>query len=200
MSRPICPKCHYPQTACLCDRLRPMSTRVECIVLQDPNEVKQAKNSVKLMRAVLDNLQIHVGETPEDFAELRGYLERQQKPVFLLYPSEASHNLSEMQAPSDAILLLLDGTWRKAYKLLQLNLWLKQYPGVHLELEQATNYTIRKAKREDSLSTLEAAAMAISCLDKQCDTSPLTEALAALVEQHLSAMPAEIKLRYLSQK
>ncbi len=198
MSRPVCPKCVYPQNACLCSHIRPLSTEVELIVLQDPSEVKQAKNSVKLMRVVCDKLQVYVGETPNDFIELQEYLARQNKPILLLYPSEHSHSINTLPSSQGMILLLLDGTWRKAYKLLQLNPWLQQFPFVHLELDRPSNYTIRKAKRSDSLSTLEAAAMAIKTLEPHTDVSPLTDALSALVEHHLSVMPSEVRQRYLS--
>ncbi|CAM4075126.1 tRNA-uridine aminocarboxypropyltransferase [Shewanella aquimarina] len=197
MSRPVCPQCQYPVNACLCDSIRPLSTRVELIVLQHPSEVSHAKNSVKLMQAVMgDKLRLVVGESPEDFTELRDYLKAQSRPVYLLYPSETSQPLEASVQHHDAILLLLDGTWRKAYKLLQLNPWLLEFTGVHLDLDAPSKYTIRKAKRDDSLSTLEAAALAIETLEPSCDVSPLHDALAALVQQRLAAMPASVRQRY----
>ncbi len=198
VSRPVCSKCAYPKNACLCASIRPLSTEIELIILQDPSEVKQAKSSVKLMQAVCDKLQVFVGETSDDFVELQGYLAKQSKPILLLYPSECSQSLNEFSQSQSVILLLLDGTWKKAYKLLQLNPWLHQFHAVHLNLDSPSNYTIRKAKRSDSLSTLEAAAMAIQILEPMTDISPLTDALLALIEQHLSAMPAEVRQRYLS--
>ncbi|GIU42503.1 DTW domain-containing protein [Shewanella colwelliana] len=177
-----------------------MSTEVEVIVLQDPTEVNHAKNSVKLMRSVLPNLQVVVGETAADFSALREQLASTNKAIFLLYPSEQSQSLSAQTTSDNVILLLLDGTWRKAYKLLQLNPWLLDYPAVHLDLTEASHYTIRKAKREDSLSTLEATAMAIKAVEPSTDVAPLTDALAALVEQRLQAMPALVRARYKGSK
>jgi DTW domain-containing protein YfiP len=173
-----------------------MSTRVELIVLQDPSEVKHAKNSVKLMKAVMPELRVVVGETAADFTSLKSYLDRQTKPILLLYPAVESRSISELSPPKDVILLLLDGTWRKAFKLLKLNPWLNGYPAVHLDLATPSNYTIRKAKRADSLSTLEAAAAAISAIESSCDVSPLIQALDALVEQRLMAMPVSVRQRY----
>ncbi|MGE6650420.1 tRNA-uridine aminocarboxypropyltransferase [Shewanella colwelliana] len=200
MSRPNCPQCLYAANACLCAKLRRMSTEVEVIVLQDPTEVNHAKNSVKLMRSVLPNLQVVVGETAADFSALREQLASTNKAIFLLYPSEQSQSLSTQTTSDNVILLLLDGTWRKAYKLLQLNPWLLDYPAVHLDLTEASHYTIRKAKREDSLSTLEATAMAIKAVEPSTDVAPLTDALAALVEQRLQAMPASVRARYKGSK
>ncbi|WP_119978721.1 tRNA-uridine aminocarboxypropyltransferase [Shewanella algidipiscicola] len=196
MSRVLCEQCQYPLNACLCAHIRPMSTSLELIVLQDPGEVKHAKNSVKLMKAVLDSLRVEVGETPSDFASLKAYLDSVDKPIYLLYPSEHSQSITQQRVASDAVLLLLDGTWRKAYKLLQLNPWLQQYPALHLELDAPSHYTIRKAKRDDSLSTLEAAALAIKAVSPNADVSPLNDALAALVEQRLNAMPVAVRARY----
>ncbi|QYJ85971.1 DTW domain-containing protein [Shewanella mesophila] len=197
MKRPNCPDCQYPTNACLCASIRPLATSVELVVLQDPGEVKHAKNSVKLMKAVIPDLQVVVGETAEDFMVLKSYLDSQIKPIFVLYPSADSQSVSELSLPKDVILLLIDGTWRKVFKLLALNPWLNQYSAVHLDLNSPSNYIIRKAKRADSLSTLEAAAMGIKAIEPSCDVSPLTDALNALVEQRLNAMPLSVRQRYL---
>ncbi|MCL1148264.1 DTW domain-containing protein [Shewanella marinintestina] len=196
MSRPNCPNCHYPQNACLCANIQTMQIKPKLIILQDPSEVGHAKNSVRLMELVIANTQVVVGETADDFAGLREQLALSNKPVYLVYPSDNSVSANETQIAQDVVLLFLDGTWRKAYKLLQLNPWLQDYPALHLDLDSASNYTIRKASRSDSLSTLEAAAMMIKAIDNTQDITPLTNALSAMVEQRLASMPAEVRARY----
>lgn len=200
MSRPDCPICGYPLKACLCASIRRMQVKTELIVLQDPSEVGHAKNSVRLMELVIPETQVYVGETPMDFFVLRQYLANSNKPVYLVYPSENSELADSSSLAEEVILLLLDGTWRKAYKLLQLNPWLADFPALHLELESASNYTIRKASRSDSLSTLEASAMMLKAIDPLKDVTPLTDALAALVEQRLASMPADVRERYRDNK
>lgn len=196
MSRPTCPNCHYPQNACLCASIETMQVTPELIILQDPSEVGHAKNSVRLLELVIPNTQVVVGETADDFSPLRQQLTASGKPVYLVYPSESSVLASEAKTVGEVILLFLDGTWRKAYKLLQLNPWLQDYPALHLDLDSASNYTIRKASRSDSLSTLEAAAMMLKTLDSQQDVTPLTKALNAMVEQRLASMPTDVRARY----
>ena len=177
-----------------------MQVKTELIVLQDPSEVGHAKNSVRLMELVIPETQVYVGETPEDFSVLRQYLTNSDKPVYLVYPSDESELAGSNSLGEEVILLLLDGTWRKAYKLLQLNPWLEDFPALHLELESASNYTIRKASRSDSLSTLEASAMMLKAIEPLQDVTPLTDALAALVEQRLASMPADVRERYRDNK
>ena len=196
VSRPTCPNCHYPQNACLCASIEPMQVKPELIILQDPSEVGHAKNSVRLLELVIANTQVVVGETADDFAGLREQLAQSNKPVYLVYPSDISVSANERELEQEVILLFLDGTWRKAYKLLQLNPWLLEYPALHLDLDSASNYTIRKASRSDSLSTLEAAAMMLKAIDSQQDVAPLTKALNAMVEQRLASMPADVRARY----
>ncbi|MCL1142858.1 tRNA-uridine aminocarboxypropyltransferase [Shewanella gaetbuli] len=196
MTRQYCNQCHFPQTSCVCSAVAPVRSKTEVIVMQHPSEVNHAKNSVRLMPLVLANMQIVVGETAADFTELRQYLAQANKPVYIIYPSETSQTVQQSGAQADAIIVLLDGTWRKAYRMLQLNPWLQQYPALHLEVEHASQYVIRKAKRADSLSTLEAAAFMLSSLDKQLDTSPLLNVFDAMVNLRLQAMPAAVRQRY----
>ncbi|WP_028769381.1 tRNA-uridine aminocarboxypropyltransferase [Shewanella fidelis] len=196
MSRPNCPSCHYPHNACLCASINPMQIKPKLIILQDPSEVGHAKNSVRLLELVIKDTQVVVGQSADDFAELRAQLAQAKQAIYLVYPSDSSVSANQTQVEQDAILLFLDGTWRKAYKLLQLNPWLQAYPALHLDLDNASNYTIRKASRSDSLSTLEAAAMMLKAIDDKQDVAPLTNALHAMVEQRLASMPPEVRARY----
>lgn len=196
MSRPNCPSCHYPHNACLCASINPIQIKPKLIILQDPSEVGHAKNSVRLLELVIKDTQVVVGQSADDFAELRAQLAQAKQAIYLVYPSDNSVSANQTQVEQDAILLFLDGTWRKAYKLLQLNPWLQAYPALHLDLDNASNYTIRKASRSDSLSTLEAAAMMLKAIDDKQDVAPLTNALNAMVEQRLASMPPEVRARY----
>ncbi len=173
-----------------------MQVSTELIVLQDPSEVGHAKNSVRLLSLVISETRVLVGEESADFEWLRQYLDASTKPIYLVYPSDRSKNAEEEQFDDEVILLLLDGTWKKVYKLLQLNPWLLQYPSLHLNLLLGSNYIIRKASRSDSLSTLEAAAMVLKTIEPELSVAPLTRALSAMVNQRLNSMPASVRKRY----
>ncbi|WP_434927474.1 tRNA-uridine aminocarboxypropyltransferase [Shewanella sp. HL-SH2] len=196
MKRTYCAVCDYPQTACVCHAVSPFLARTNVIVMQHESEVNHAKNTVRLIRLVMPNMRVFVGETAEDFIDLQAYLAQASKPIYVVYPSDNSQTVSQSGAQADSIIILLDGTWRKAYKILQSNPWLQHYPAIHLDVEHASNYIIRKAKRPDSLSTLEATALLLSALDKTLDTEPLFAVFDAMVQHRLSAMPENIKARY----
>lgn len=196
MPRDYCEICQYPKAACICASVRPMDSASQLVVLQHPSEVAHKKNTVRLLSLVLPTTRVYVGESAADFTELRQYLATCAKPVYLIYPCDSSINASESELVADCVLLLLDGTWRKAFKLLQLNPWLLAYPALHLDIAYLSRYRIRKSSRSDSLSTLEAAAYMLSALDSNVDISPLLTVFDAMVEQQLKAMPQHVRVRY----
>ncbi|WP_144211519.1 tRNA-uridine aminocarboxypropyltransferase [Shewanella donghaensis] len=196
MSRVYCQKCAYPQSACICNSVTRIKAKTDVIVLQHPSEVEHAKNTVKLLCLSLPQTQVVVGETAEDFAELRQALEKSHRAVYLVYPSENSQNAASSSVPNDCTILLIDGTWRKAFKMLQLNPWLLALPALHIEFEGVSQYRIRKAKRSDSLSTLEATAYTLQAIDSSLDINPLFDVFDAMVQHKLNAMPAEVRARY----
>ena len=173
-----------------------MSTEIELVILQHPSEVKHAKSSVRLLPLMLDKITIAVGETTEDFTNIRQWLEQQSRPIYLLYPSEGSEALHSEAKSNNAILIILDGTWRKALKILKLNPWLLDFPQRHLTLNAPTRYKIRKANRDDSLSSLEAATFGLQSLQPDLNIEPILTIFDAMIEQQLSNMPEDVRKRY----
>ncbi|WP_220753332.1 MULTISPECIES: tRNA-uridine aminocarboxypropyltransferase [Shewanella] len=198
--RVICDDCGYPKTTCICDSVSPMSIKTGVIVLQHPSEVEHAKNTVKLLCLTLPATKVVVGETADDFAELQVYLQQAGKPVYLVYPSETSQSAADSEASEECIILLIDGTWRKAFKMLQLNPWLLELPALHIEFEGVSQYRIRKAKRSDSLSTLEATAYMLQAISPSLDIAPMFAPFDAMVQHKLDAMPAAVRARYAQEK
>ncbi|WP_299494065.1 tRNA-uridine aminocarboxypropyltransferase [uncultured Shewanella sp.] len=196
MSREKCLKCQYPKVACICESITQLEITNKVIVLQDPAEVKHAKNTVKLLTLVIPNISVIVGETPEDFTRLKLFLQQSKKAVYVIYPSNDSICIDDIKPVKDAILLFLDGTWRKVFKMINLNPWLEQYPALHLNLDKPSQYKIRKAPRGDSLSTLEAVALSLKTIDCDLDVAPLYLALNAMVNKQLQFMPEAARKRY----
>ncbi|MGL5046082.1 MAG: tRNA-uridine aminocarboxypropyltransferase [Shewanella sp.] len=196
MSRHYCSICRYPQNACLCASIQPISAVTQLVVLQHPSEVEHKKNSVRVLSLAVPDTHVYVGESEADFNGLRQYLAACNRPIYLVYPSEQSVSVEQQSINPDCVLLLLDGTWRKAFKMLQLNSWLTQYPAVHLAEGYESRYRIRKSSRSDSLSTLEACAYMLSALDSTLDVQPLMMAFDAMVALRIKAMPSAVQARY----
>jgi len=85
LGRVACARCLRPQVTCLCALTKATAHRTEVLVLQHPQEQRQAKNSVALLRLSLAHCEVVVGErfSPGSLAAL---LQRPGWDTRLLYP------------------------------------------------------------------------------------------------------------------
>ena len=189
MSRPRCERCLRPVPHCLCPLIPQLNSRTRVLLLQHPSEVNHALNTARLAALGLVNAQLVVGEVFDDLATLLnppGYQAR------LLFPADDAQPL-QAYAPGDQPLLLVvpDGTWRKARKLLHLNPLLAALPRVTLSEVPASRYRLRKAPAADALSTLEAVVHALQTLESPASFDALLRPFDALIEGQIQAMGDE---------
>ena len=186
MSRPQCSRCLRPITHCLCPLIPSLDSRTRVLLLQHPSEVNHALNTARLAALGLNNAQLVVGEVFEDLATLLnppGYQAR------LLFPADDAQPL-QGYTPGDQPLLLVvpDGTWRKARKLLHLNPLLAALPRVALASERVSRYRLRKAPGPGALSTVEAIVQALQVLEAPASFDALLKPFDALIEGQIAAM------------
>ncbi len=197
--RPLCTACQRPQKVCLCSMLTSVAHRTPVHVLMHPSEQHNAKGTAKILCRMLTQGQLWIGESESELAALQQALSQGPQPVWLLYPDPEASAIEALAkhalTPAVGQLLVLDGTWRKTLKLLQLHPWLQRLPKVAFAQPPRGHYQIRKAKRHDSLSTLEAVSYALEQLE-QLDSSPLQQAFEALKQTQLAHMPIAVQARY----
>lgn len=192
--RAECAACLRAQSACICRWVRPLSSRVDLLILQHPLEVRNAKNSARLLHLCLLGSRLEVGET-FDAAALDALLHADGRAPLLLYPDtpgDAALGIAPPPASDAAVLarpdalrlVVLDATWRKSRKMLYLNPALQRLPRVALAEVPASAYRIRKAHAPHQLSSLEAAALALGELEGDGTAyAPLLQAFDGFVEQ-----------------
>jgi DTW domain-containing protein YfiP len=189
MSRPRCERCLRPQNHCLCALIPQLDSRTRVLILQHPSEVNHALNTARLAVLGLINAQLAVGEVFDNLEELLnvpGYQAR------LLFPGEEATALRPLSNEASPILLVVpDGTWRKARKLLHLNPLLAALPRVTLENAPTSRYRLRKAPGPDALSTLEAITHALQTLEPDRSFEPLLRPFDTLIEGQIAAMGEE---------
>lgn len=188
-TRTYCPGCHYPATVCICDTLQPLSARQNIIILQHPGEVKHAKNTTRLISLCMPDVTVLRGEGPDRFSELIKQSSNTPDDYALIYPSASSKALEDHSAqfalPNQKTLILIDATWRKAFKIWQLNPWLRALPSWHFAAPPASKYRIRKTSVANGLSTLEALAYTLSLTEK-LDCQPLLQSFTAMQDKVFS--------------
>lgn len=166
--RALCAHCGRPASTCVCRLLPalPLENAVELLVLQHPDETRQAKGTATLLRLGLAHCEIRIGERFEPPALSPG------RQDCLLYPADADGGASAAPmirpgaGPGALRLIVLDATWRKSRRLLIENAWLQALPRLALEAAAPSGYAaLRKARRDGQLATLEAALLALEQLE-----------------------------------
>jgi DTW domain-containing protein YfiP len=190
MPRPRCERCQRPLDHCLCPLIPSLDSRTRVVLLQHPSESAHALNTARLAALGLVNAELRVGEVFDDLVELLqtpGY-----RPA-LLFPGEHAQVLTAHGEGDDRPLLLIvpDGTWRKARKLLYLNPLLEALPRVTLGAVAPSRYRLRKAPEPGALSTLEAVMEALNVLEQPVSFDALLKPFEALIEGQIKAMGAE---------
>lgn len=194
MSRTFCLSCQRPEAACICRFTTAITNQFHVVVLQHPSEVKQTKGTIALLAKSLSECQVIIGEDFSNNAEVKEVF-KQFQPL-LLYPGDDAQILDEQfvkrytlgfDATGKKIansqlttkplcLLILDGTWKKAYRMFMTSTNLHKIPQVCLPeyLANSGQYHIRKVAKQNALSSLEAACYALALLEAEGDSSIVT--------------------------
>ncbi|WP_374442247.1 tRNA-uridine aminocarboxypropyltransferase [Pseudomonas panipatensis] len=188
MSRPRCARCERPLGHCLCALIPRLASRTRVLLLQHPSETGHALNTARLAALGLENAELRVGERfPPQSWQRDGY------QSWLLFPGEQARSLSEVAqacAEQPCQLIVPDGTWRKARKLLHLNPELAALPRAVLPAGLSSRYRLRKAPADGALSTIEAVVQALNVLDAPRDFDELLKPFDALIDGQIAAMGA----------
>jgi len=176
MPRILCSVCQRPQVSCICQFSSPVDNDILVVVLLHPNEVKQSKGTLPLLANSLSRLIVIEGEDFSQNEQLNELLLKYGGQATLLYPSEDSVSLSTINSNSDnkgkqsincnyKCLILLDATWKKAYRMYMLSKNLQTIKHIALPENLIGQYLIRKTNKKNALSTLEACCYALQILE-----------------------------------
>ena len=202
--------------ACLCAALRrpglPLASAVALLILQHPREQREPKGTARLLHLAVAGSRLRVGALWPASPEPLGSTEASERAAtpgtepadaqagpwrdVLLYPATQADasmptpptlNPAWLAAPQQLRLVVIDGTWRKARRMLHDSPWLQSLPRLSLQGSAASRYQrIRRARGAGQLSTFEAAVWALAQLQPGWDAEPLAvlwAAFDAFVEQ-----------------
>ncbi len=88
-----------------------------------------------------------------------------EEGVFLLFPGPQAKDVTELSPGELKTLVVVDGTWPLARKLIRVNPSLQALPRVMFHPERPGNYRIRKEPAEHCLSTIEAVSEVLGRLE-----------------------------------
>lgn len=182
--RETCYRCLRPVTFCVCADLRPVPSATRVVLLQHPREARLAICSAWLTRLALENAELHRGVRFEDHPRVR---EVAATPgAALLFPGEGSVPADAVPVPPP-LLVVIDGTWLQAERMLRDNPSLAALPRVGLVHDRESGYAgLRREPAAGHLSTIEAVALALGALERDpARFAPMGEAFRRAVRLQL---------------
>ena len=184
--RETCLRCLRPASFCVCADLRPVPSATRVVLLQHPREARLAICSAWLTRLSLENAELHRGVRFEDHPRVREVVAT--PGTALLYPGEGSVPADQV-SPPPPLLVVIDGTWLQADRMLRDNPALAALPRVGLVHDRESGYTgLRREPAEGHLSTIEAVALALGALERDpARFAPMGEAFRRAVRLQLEA-------------
>ena len=168
-----CPVCNRSMKACFCGFVAPFETKTRFVLLMHPKEFKYQKTGTgRLTKRSLPNSEIVMGENFTRNSRVQALLSDPAYHPVLLYPGRESVNLSEggilsVPAGKQLLVLVIDGTWRLAKKMMHLSTNLHSLPRVCFTPSSASRFLIKQQPHANCLSTIEAVYYLLDALDRQ---------------------------------
>ncbi|MCH1878598.1 DTW domain-containing protein [Alcaligenes ammonioxydans] len=185
-SRPgRCARCQRPVARCLCSLIPSLQATCPLLILQHHSEARHALNTGRLAYLGVQGAQLWVGE---QFEDLEARLAQAQRPV-LLFPgpqAQVARALAPQHRPD--LIVVPDGTWRKARLILHRNPILQRLPHWVLPQGDVSRYRLRKAPDPQAVSTLEAIVRLMQLMEPERDFSALLRPFEHLIEEQIQAM------------
>jgi DTW domain-containing protein YfiP len=189
--RALCPRCRRPLSACWCAALTPIDTRTRVVFLQHPREARVAIGTARIAHLGLARSELHEGV---EFAHHPRIAELVARPgTALLFPGPGAVAPDALERPPET-LLVIDGTWPQARKMMALNPALRALPRIGFMPRQPGNYRIRREPAAHCVATVEAVVEVLAAFERDpARLGPLLRAFDGMVDRQLAAKAARIE-------
>ncbi len=188
-----CDACQLAQPWCICAWQVRVRVNIEFVLILHRDEVFKPTNSGRLLDDLFPG-QCHAYEwsrqdPPED---LLVRLQNPARTVGILFPprDDRQVHLLGSDRPVTAkplTVVVLDGTWRQASRMLRLSPWLAQLPLLSIGGAQASSYQVREAPVAGQLATAEAAAQVLAAAGEREGAATLRDYFRIFSEHSLAS-------------
>jgi len=195
--RPTCAACGRPEVVCYCRFVTRLATKTRVLILQHPREEKVPINTARIAALCLENAELHVGVKWRDLQALAD----PERPAALLYPGPGAIDVSVSPPKGPITLVVVDGTWWQAKKLVRENPELAALPRYAFQPQAPSNYRIRKEPQNDYVSTVEALVHVLSVLEDEPEKFlAMLEPFRAMVDAQLAFVGKNSRPRHARAK
>lgn len=185
--REVCWRCARPRKVCWCAHVPKLEASTRVLFLQHPREEFMPIGTARMAAACLPDAEIVVGTELDEHPAVRRALEDKERPAVLLWPGPGAKDLAVEPPTGPVTLIVVDGTWSLAKKLVRINPRVASLPRYALSPERPSEYRIRREPRAECVSTLEAVMYALGALEGDPSRfSAMLAPFAAMIEAQLA--------------
>ncbi len=163
--RAVCTRCRRPESVCYCRHVTSIETTTRVVLLQHPRERDVPIGTARMAALCLPTAELHVGVRWAGFAPLARALSDPARPAVLLYPGEGAIDVASHPPPGPVTLIVVDGTWWQARKVIRANPELSALPRYTFTPPTPSEYRIRKEPGAACVSTIEALVHVLGVLE-----------------------------------
>ncbi len=193
--RPVCLGCGRPEVVCWCSWVRPLATTTRVVILQHPRERRVPINTARIAARCLTSSELHVGlHLPPDVL----YADPLRPPA-LLYPGPGAIDVEQDPPKGPITLVVVDGTWWQAKKLVNLNPDIAKLPRYAFRPPAPSEYRIRSEPQDDYVSTIEALVHVLSALERDDRFLAMLDPFRAMVDAQLSYVGKNSRPRHVKK-
>lgn len=156
-----CYRCFKAREACLCPYIRELDTGVKFVILIHPHEARLMRTGTgRIAHLSLRESELIQGVDFTENERLAQLLSDESYYPVLLYPGESARTTSdpafrESLGSRRLLVIILDGTWAEAKKMLKFSTNLQALPRLSFNRGYRTHFVFKREPSPDAISTIE---------------------------------------------
>lgn len=186
-----CSGCLMRLEVCICEEIKALANKVKVTLVMHKREARKTTNTGRLAYQSLKNSRILIRGKKGDPLILADNIFKPENCLLLAYsPFSKELQPSMIQKPLEDIELVVpDGSWAHASRMIQRETLFKKMQWVHLPPGPPSRYFLRKEPHPNGVSTLEAIARAMGLIEDQEIQNHLEKIFDLMVERTLQTRP-----------
>ncbi len=187
-----CRNCQLTQAYCVCSSHPVLSSAIDFCLVMDTREPAKASNTGKLIADCLASTRVFVWSRTAPDAALIALLENHEHQAYLVFPGEYAVSSQPVVTGIKCgrgrpLLVILDGTWSQARKMLRKSPYLQRLPVLSLAQARASRYRLRRSSCAEHLCTAEVAQACLELAGETANASALNAYFERFSQAYLDA-------------
>ena len=209
--RETCPRCRKALPTCYCHILKPFRSPVPFVILQHPDESRNAIATARMAHLSMTNSRLIVDRSFLGSKAVNELIEDPTHRHVLLYPSRDAIPMDQIFADAGKlatpppVFWVLDAKWAQVPKMLRLSPNLHALPMAKFSPDRPSDFQIRRQPNPECLSTIEAIHLVIERFlsrsgQQSTEHHALLDGFQYLVRQQLGFVDVERDSRHRAAK